>query len=195
MICLLKFDFFCFTGVTMQVCLVQLHRSLRGSLISSQLLILVLQHKTAEFYITILAIPVVMVLLIMCGLAVQREIKPCVLPLSVSCIFTRFQAHDCITRPHGCCRDILCLQVCPTLGSEHPGRIQLDTYCAGVLPSVLLSWFSFSTPDFSTVIVAFLLLLFTFFTGIVCFRDFDRGLRAPKVQGTTSFASFSSIRC
>ncbi|KAF8163287.1 hypothetical protein B0H34DRAFT_694846 [Crassisporium funariophilum] len=58
MICLLKFDFFFFSGVTMQ------------------LLIVVLQRNSAEFGVTIAAIPVVLVLLILCGLAVQREIKP-----------------------------------------------------------------------------------------------------------------------
>ncbi|KAI0374822.1 hypothetical protein BV20DRAFT_961008 [Pilatotrama ljubarskyi] len=57
MICLLKFDFFAFIGVTMQ------------------LLIVVLQRNTAEFGLTIAAIPIVMVLLIGAGLAVQREIK------------------------------------------------------------------------------------------------------------------------
>ncbi|KAG6890708.1 hypothetical protein C0995_005081 [Termitomyces sp. Mi166 len=57
MICLLKFDFFCFTGVTMQ------------------LLIVVLQKNSAEFGVTIAAIPVVLILLILCGIAVQREIK------------------------------------------------------------------------------------------------------------------------
>ncbi|KAI0957532.1 hypothetical protein AcW1_005896 [Taiwanofungus camphoratus] len=57
LICLLKFDFFAFTGVTMQ------------------LLIVVLQTSTAEFGLTIAAIPVTLVLLIICGVAVQREIK------------------------------------------------------------------------------------------------------------------------
>jgi hypothetical protein len=57
MICLLKFDFFFFSGVTMQ------------------LLIVVLQRNSAEFGVTIAAIPVVLVLLILCGLAVQREVK------------------------------------------------------------------------------------------------------------------------
>ncbi|KAF4615227.1 hypothetical protein D9613_003035 [Agrocybe pediades] len=57
MICLLKFDFFFFTGVTMQ------------------LLIVVLQKNSAEFGVTIAAIPVVLLLLILCGIAVQREIK------------------------------------------------------------------------------------------------------------------------
>ncbi|KAL1713178.1 hypothetical protein EV715DRAFT_258738 [Schizophyllum commune] len=57
MICLLKFDFFFFIGVTMQ------------------LLIVVLNKSSAEFGITIAAIPVVLVLLVFCGIAVQREIK------------------------------------------------------------------------------------------------------------------------
>jgi len=57
MICLLKFDFFCFTGVTMQ------------------LLIVVLHKDSAEFGVTIAAIPVVLALLVLCGIAVQREIK------------------------------------------------------------------------------------------------------------------------
>jgi len=57
MICLLKFDFFAFTGVTMQ------------------LLIVVLKKNSAEFGITVAAIPVVLVLLILCGVAVQQEIK------------------------------------------------------------------------------------------------------------------------
>jgi len=57
MICLLKFDFFFFTGVTMQ------------------LLIIVLQVNSAEFGITIAAIPIDLILLFFCGVAVQREIK------------------------------------------------------------------------------------------------------------------------
>uniref|UniRef100_A0A0W0F944 Uncharacterized protein n=1 Tax=Moniliophthora roreri TaxID=221103 RepID=A0A0W0F944_MONRR len=52
-----KFDFFFFTAVTMQ------------------LLILVLDRDSAEFGVTIAAIPVVLTLLALCGLAVQREIK------------------------------------------------------------------------------------------------------------------------
>ncbi|KAF8503574.1 hypothetical protein F5888DRAFT_1004223 [Russula emetica] len=57
LVCLLKFDFFAFTGVTIQ------------------LLILVLSKNSAEFGLTIAAIPVVLILLIGCGIAVQREIK------------------------------------------------------------------------------------------------------------------------
>ena len=43
-----------------------------------QLLILVLSKNSAEFGLTITAIPVVLVLLIGCGIAVQREIRWCV---------------------------------------------------------------------------------------------------------------------
>ncbi|KAF5373641.1 hypothetical protein D9758_000580 [Tetrapyrgos nigripes] len=57
MICLLKFDFFFFTAVTMQ------------------LLIVVLAQNSTEFGVTISAIPVVLVLLGLCAIAVQREIK------------------------------------------------------------------------------------------------------------------------
>ncbi|KAG8217502.1 hypothetical protein J3R82DRAFT_5650 [Butyriboletus roseoflavus] len=58
-ICLLKFDFFCFVGVTMQ------------------LLIVVLPTNSAEFGLTIAAIPVVLTLIAGCAYAVQREIKWC----------------------------------------------------------------------------------------------------------------------
>jgi hypothetical protein len=57
MVCLLKFDFFAFTGVTMQ------------------LLIVVLPEKSIEFQLTIAAIPVVLILLAFCGTALKREIK------------------------------------------------------------------------------------------------------------------------
>ncbi|CAE6466775.1 unnamed protein product [Rhizoctonia solani] len=57
MICLLKFDFFCFVALTMQ------------------LLIVVLNKSSAEFGLTVAAIPIVLILLIACGIAVQREIK------------------------------------------------------------------------------------------------------------------------
>lgn len=56
-LCLLKFDFFCFVGVTMQ------------------LLIVVLSKDSAEFGVTIAAIPVVLLLLAGCARAVKHEVK------------------------------------------------------------------------------------------------------------------------
>jgi hypothetical protein len=40
-----------------------------------QLLILVIDRTTPEFGLTIAAIPIVLILLITCGIAVKREIK------------------------------------------------------------------------------------------------------------------------
>jgi len=57
MICLLKFDAFCFVGLTMQ------------------LLIVVLNTDSVEFGLTIAAIPIVLLLLVGCGIAVKRELK------------------------------------------------------------------------------------------------------------------------
>ncbi len=75
MICLLKFDFFCFVGVTMQarVNKIVLEVPVRSRYL--QLLIVVLVKNSAEFGVTVAAIPVVLVLLVFCGIAVQREIK------------------------------------------------------------------------------------------------------------------------
>ncbi|KAG1890977.1 hypothetical protein F4604DRAFT_1610987 [Suillus subluteus] len=56
-LCLLKFDFFCFVGVTMQ------------------LLIVVLNKDSAEFGVTIAAIPVVLLLLAGCARAVKHEVR------------------------------------------------------------------------------------------------------------------------
>lgn len=52
-----QFDYFAFLGVTMQ------------------LLILVLKNDTTQYALTIAAIPVVLILLTTCGIAVAREIR------------------------------------------------------------------------------------------------------------------------
>lgn len=57
MICLLKFDFFCFIALTMQ------------------LLIVVLNRSSPEFVLTVAAIPIVLLLLVACGVAVKHEVK------------------------------------------------------------------------------------------------------------------------
>lgn len=75
-ICLLKFDFFCFVGVTMQVCTTFVN-IIRSPMICRQLLIVVLATNSAEFGLTIAAIPVVLSLIAGCAYAVQREIKWC----------------------------------------------------------------------------------------------------------------------
>lgn len=75
MLCLLKFDFFFFVGVTMQVCFLRPLFFVAMVSKMAQLLIIVLAKNTAEFGVTIAAIPVVLVLLALCGVAVQREIK------------------------------------------------------------------------------------------------------------------------
>jgi hypothetical protein len=49
-----------------------------SNVLSPQLLILVLSRSSAEFALTIAAIPIVLVLLIACGVAVKQEIKWCV---------------------------------------------------------------------------------------------------------------------
>lgn len=72
-ICLLKFDFFCFVGVTMQVNIVVLENCPGTE--NSQLLIVVLSRESAEFGITIAAIPVVLFLLAGCARAVKYEVK------------------------------------------------------------------------------------------------------------------------
>lgn len=72
-ICLLKFDFFCFVGVTMQV---KINALWDGQWTENpQLLIVVLNKDSAEFGLTITAIPVVLILLAGCTYAVKEEIK------------------------------------------------------------------------------------------------------------------------
>lgn len=79
MVCLLKFDFFCFAGVTMQVGPVENTIDIFPN-VTHKLLILVLQTNSAEFGLTIAAIPIVLLLLVMCGFALKREIKWFVFP-------------------------------------------------------------------------------------------------------------------
>jgi hypothetical protein len=72
-ICLLKFDFFCFVGVTMQVKIMTLEDC--SGTENLQLLIVVLSKDSAEFGVTIAAIPVVLLLLAGCTRAVKHEVK------------------------------------------------------------------------------------------------------------------------
>ncbi|KAF7970006.1 hypothetical protein HWV62_25368 [Athelia sp. TMB] len=138
MICLLKFDFFAFTGVTMQ------------------LLIVVLNKNSAEFGVTIAAIPCVLFALAFCGYALQREIKwlmtvSLVLMLAAMGYFVyklvRFYE--------------------PYTGRENPYETVRAT----------LTVFT---------IAAFLLVFATFAIGLRCFADFDKGLVEAKTHNVTN---------
>jgi hypothetical protein len=166
MICLLKFDFFCFVGVTMQ------------------LLIVVLGNNRTEFGLTIAAIPVVLILLAFAGVAVRHEIKWL---MSVSLVLmlaseTYFSACDMC----GVCRapadplrrslQARALLLVPILGGVH-----LHADDAHLLQHVS------SSPMFTPLltparpaIIAFLILFATFAVGLRCFADFDKGLRGAK---------------
>ncbi|KAF8559562.1 hypothetical protein OG21DRAFT_1452728 [Imleria badia] len=131
-ICLLKFDFFCFVGVTMQ------------------LLIVVLATNSAEFGLTIAAIPVVLSLIAGCAYAVQREIKwmmSIALALMLPCMSYFYK--------------LVRFYLPSSQGEYITTRATLTVF----------------------TIVAFLLLLTTFFVGLKCFYDFDKGLQDSKTHG------------
>ncbi|KAF8894598.1 hypothetical protein BD779DRAFT_1797577 [Infundibulicybe gibba] len=152
MICLLKFDFFCFGGVTMQ------------------LLIVVLQRNSAEFGITVAAIPIVLTLLILCGFAVQREIKwlmtiSLVMMLASMSYFCYFA-------------DMVYSVLYKLIRFYQPAsREQYATTRA------TLTVFT---------IAAFVILFATFAVGLRCFADFDRGLQASKTHTVTARPKYSA---
>ncbi|KAF9500883.1 hypothetical protein BDN71DRAFT_944820 [Pleurotus eryngii] len=157
MICLLKFDFFCFTGVTMQ------------------LLIIVLARDSAEFGVTIAAIPVVLFLLAACGYAVQREIKWL---MSLSLVIM-LAAMSYLSTNRNCPR-------CPR-------STGLTFYFVKVYK--LVRFFQPSSRDqYATTrvsltiftIVAFLILFASFVVGLRCFSDFDQGLDSSKMHAVHS---------
>jgi len=120
-----------------------------------QLLIVVLSVNSAEFGVTIAAIPVVLVLLAFCGIALKREIKwlmtaSLILMLASMSYFlyklVRFyQPYDDNDNPY-------------------------------LTTRATLTMFTIS---------AFLLLFCTFGIGIRCFADFDQGLREAKTDDIT----------
>ncbi|KAF9792434.1 hypothetical protein BJ322DRAFT_1207045 [Thelephora terrestris] len=139
-ICLLKFDFFFFIGVTMQ------------------LLILVVAHNSAEFGITITAIPIVLVLLSFAAIAVQREIRWL---MSISLVLM-LASESYFGTPSN--TPIYKLVRIFSPGSESPYETT----------RVTLALFT---------ICAFLILFATFIVGLRCFGDFDKGLKPSKVHG------------
>ncbi|KAL1735305.1 hypothetical protein EV714DRAFT_244170 [Schizophyllum commune] len=145
MICLLKFDFFFFIGVTMQ------------------LLIVVLNKSSAEFGITIAAIPVVLVLLVFCGIAVQREIK-WIMAISQVLMLAAMSY----------CESILYKLV----RFYQPGSREEYATTRATLTTF--------------TIVAFIILFLTFAVGLRCFSDFDRGLQPSKVNDIPTRPTYSS---
>ncbi|CCL99117.1 uncharacterized protein FIBRA_01131 [Fibroporia radiculosa] len=153
MVCLLKFDFFAFIGV------------------SIQLLIVVLQDNTAEFGLTVAAIPVVLILLLIAGVAVQREIK--------------WSAHVGLASSH--------------VGGANVFQYVFQSYgrpCislnSGVIVYKLVRFYEPSSSEqyLSTratltvfTIIASLLMFATFGVGVRCFHDFDKGLQNSKMHG------------
>ncbi|KAL0946917.1 hypothetical protein HGRIS_013078 [Hohenbuehelia grisea] len=153
MICLLKFDFFCFIGVTMQ------------------LLIIVLQRNSAEFGVTVAAIPVVLVLLAGCGYAVMREIKW----LMTTSLVIMLAAMSY------CKRNLLMNQ--PVLTTAH--------HLLSIVIYKLVRFYQPASRDqYATTrasltiftLAAFLILFASFVVGLRCFSDFDRGLRDSKMH-------------
>ncbi|KAI9566442.1 hypothetical protein HD554DRAFT_2275166 [Boletus coccyginus] len=139
-LCLLKFDFFCFVGVTMQ------------------LLIVVLAANSAEFGLTIAAIPVVLILIAGCAYAVQREIK---WMMSVALVLM-----------------LPCMSYCILFTAAVVYKL-VRFY----LPSSEAAYVTTRATLTVFTVFAFLLLLITFLVGIKCFYDFDKGLHDPKTHG------------
>ncbi|KZP12003.1 hypothetical protein FIBSPDRAFT_799656 [Athelia psychrophila] len=138
MICLLKFDFFAFTGVTMQ------------------LLIVVLNTHSAEFGVTIAAIPCVLLALAFCGYALQREIK-WMMTVSLALMLAAM----------GYFLYKLVRFYQPYIDRPNPYQTVRAT----------LTVFT---------IAAFLLLFATFAIGLRCFADFDKGLVEAKSHDVTN---------
>ncbi|KZT68977.1 hypothetical protein DAEQUDRAFT_765765 [Daedalea quercina L-15889] len=150
MICLLKLDFFIFVGVTMQ------------------LLIVVLDDDTAEFGLTVAAIPVVMILLIMAGYAVQREIKWL---MTFSLVLMLAAQTYLSARP---------VRLESTWLTAVKTVYKLYRFYAPASESTYLSTRATLT---TFTIVASLLLFATFGIGCKCFHDFDKGLQSSKMHG------------
>ncbi|KAM6500534.1 hypothetical protein JOM56_003548 [Amanita muscaria] len=131
LICLLKFDFFAFTGVTMQ------------------LLIVVLQSNSREFGLTITAIPVVLILLILCGIAVQREVK-WIMYISLALMLASLSYFFKLVRFYD-----------PQFSAEYRST------------RVTLTVFS---------IISFLLISTSFYYGLRCLLDFEKGLLDSKMH-------------
>nr|GAT58701.1 predicted protein [Mycena chlorophos] len=152
LLCLLKFDFFFFVAVTMQ------------------LLIVVLVRNSAEFGVTIAAIPVVLVLLALAVLAVQREIK-WLMSISLAMMLA---ALSYFREPPA------------SLRNPRPSNDLSVFKLVRIYEPSTASQYSTTKASLTIfTIVAFLLLFATFAVGLRCFADFNRGLREAKVNEPT----------
>ncbi|KAJ3905812.1 hypothetical protein F5879DRAFT_709881 [Lentinula edodes] len=152
-ICLLKFDFFFFTGVTMQ------------------LLIVVLSKNSAEFGITIAAIPIVLGLLMGAALAVQREIKWL---MSISLVMMLAAETYFIYK--------LVRFYEPSSASQYnTTRATLTVFT--IVAFLLLFGETTLIVIYSVRRQLCVCFLGTFVVGLRCFSDFDRGLLPSKVHG------------
>ncbi|KLO18602.1 hypothetical protein SCHPADRAFT_936091 [Schizopora paradoxa] len=152
MICLLKFDFFFFGSVTMQ------------------LIILVLASNSVEFGLTVAAIPIVLLLLVGAGIAVQREIKwlmsiSLVIMLAAETYFSK-QEID---------MGLLLYKLVRFYEPSSRGEY--------ISTRATLTFFT---------IIAFIILFMTFGVGLRCFSDFDKGLTQAKVQTVPEKVIYSS---
>jgi hypothetical protein len=68
----------------------------------------VLDRNSAEFGVTIAAIPVVLALLAACGISLQREIKWCAIYFTwvITRYSSRRQAHDHLSHADACCHEL-----------------------------------------------------------------------------------------
>ncbi|KAH8117406.1 hypothetical protein DFH11DRAFT_1851754 [Phellopilus nigrolimitatus] len=159
MICLLKFDFFCFAGVTMQM------------------LILVLQSSTAEFGLTIAAIPIVLLLLIFCGLALKREIK---WRVPFKSFYKTTYLEDILR--------LMTISLIVMLAAEVYFIYKLVRFYQ---PSSEGEYETTRATLTVFTIVAFLLLFATFAVGLRCFSDFDKGLASAKMHDVPEKVTYS----
>jgi hypothetical protein len=162
----------------------------------------VLAGNTAEFIITIIAVPIVLILLILAGIAVQREIKwwaRCapvsrravlnaprrMMTISLALMLASETYFSpclfCLLRPTMTHVHPTSLQTRPLLRAEHSLGVQLDAHDAHLLQ------FATSIPPTPapadaplTAILAFIVLFATFAVGLRCFADFDKGLIEAK---------------
>ncbi len=134
-----------------------------------QLLILVVERDSTQFVLTLIALPIVLLLLIACGVAVAREIKWLMLT-SMGLMLTS-EAYFIYKFVKMFVR-----------GSRNEYVTTRKTL--GVFREYDFVKSKFLTDGSILIVIgSFLLLLFTFCVSVKCFRDFDKGLKGGKTRG------------